>query len=78
MSDNNESAQPDAEWPPICPSAYATPEVAMTPRRIARGALGLAELVVGLIWMSLPVIIWLEVRAVRSMLEALIAQGVTP
>ena len=71
MSDNT-------TWPPDCPSTYATPEVAMTPRRIARGALSLAELAVGLIWMSLPVIIWLEVRAVRSTLEALIAQGVTP
>jgi len=67
----------DTTWPPDCPSTYATPEVAMTPRRVVRGARSVAELVVGLIWMSLPVIIWLHVRSIRSMLEALIAQGVT-
>jgi len=78
VSDDNESAQPDAEWPPICPSTYATPEVAMTPRRVVQSARSVAELVFGVIWMSSPFVIWLHVRAIRSMLEALIAQGVTP
>jgi hypothetical protein len=48
------------------------------PRTSLQSDWSILQLVFSLIWMSLPVIIWLEVRAVRSTLDAVIAQGVTP
>jgi len=50
----------------------------MTPRTVAEIAWEFAKLAIVWMWISAPFVIWLHVRAVRSMLEALIAQGVTP